>query len=267
MSTYCISDIHGNLDMFKAMLKRINFKYNGEDNLYILGDMVDWGKDSLSTLLYCKELDEQYEFVYVLIGNHEFMMLECLTTCSIQDSESKEYYDFDIELYRKTDWALNRSLETFTQFLLLDIKKQNELIKYLKNLKFFIEIDVAGKKYYLTHSDCKSKNMSAEEIMFFNTKEKFMIWNRVPLGVNRLVDVYGDEYKNVTLVHGHTIVDYYGSIDELGNPQIMFDDVGKSICIDCGCKGVGYTFFNHKCNSSLGCIRLDDLKTFYIREN
>jgi len=44
MSTYVISDIHGELDAFKEMLEKINFKYDGTDELHIIGDMVDWGR-------------------------------------------------------------------------------------------------------------------------------------------------------------------------------------------------------------------------------
>jgi serine/threonine protein phosphatase 1 len=268
MSTYCISDIHGNLEMFKKMLQKIEFKYNGEDMLYILGDMVDWGKDSLATLLFCKELDEKYSFFNVLIGNHEYMMLKCLKKCSIRDNFHEDnYYAFTMEIYRSTSWSLNRSIETFNDFLLMEKKEQNEIINYLNRLEYYKEIIVNNKRFYLTHSDCKPIMLNKKQASCFSTPEEFMIWNRVPLGINRLVEVYGKSYQNVTLVHGHTIVDYYGSVDKDGNPMILFDNLGSCICIDCGCKGVGYSFFTHKCNSSLGCIRLEDLKTYYIREN
>jgi hypothetical protein len=254
--------------MFKKMLQKIGFKYNGEDVLYILGDMVDWGKDSLATLLFCKYLDEKYNFVNVLIGNHEYMMMKCLNKCSIIDDLDKEkYYDLVMEIYRSTSWALNRSIETFNDFLLLEKKEQKELIVYLNRLDYYKEIIVNDRRFYLTHSDCKPLRINGKQGSYFSTPEEFMIWNKVPIGINRLVEVYGKSYENVTLVHGHTIVDRYGSVDKGGNPIILFDNQGCCICIDCGCKGVGYSFFTHKCNSSLGCVRLDDLKTYYIREN
>ena len=37
LSTYVMSDIHGNYRAYKAMLEKINF--NREDMLYILGDI------------------------------------------------------------------------------------------------------------------------------------------------------------------------------------------------------------------------------------
>ena len=44
LSTYVMSDIHGNYRAYKAMLEKINF--NREDMLYILGDILDRGPKS-----------------------------------------------------------------------------------------------------------------------------------------------------------------------------------------------------------------------------
>lgn len=48
MSTYCISDIHGCFNEFQDMLKLINFQK--EDELYILGDIIDRGPQSAEML-------------------------------------------------------------------------------------------------------------------------------------------------------------------------------------------------------------------------
>ena len=51
---YCISDIHGELDLFIKLLKKINFNKN--DQLIILGDIIDKGTKSieLSELIFSK---------------------------------------------------------------------------------------------------------------------------------------------------------------------------------------------------------------------
>lgn len=41
MATYIIGDIHGEYEQLKILLKKMNFK--GEDELFILGDVVDRG--------------------------------------------------------------------------------------------------------------------------------------------------------------------------------------------------------------------------------
>ena len=46
--TYVMSDIHGEHDRFKAMLQEIQF--SDKDTLYILGDMIDYGPDSIAVV-------------------------------------------------------------------------------------------------------------------------------------------------------------------------------------------------------------------------
>ena len=69
MSTYVLSDIHGEKDRFEAMLETIGFSQ--EDTLYILGDVVDRGPDGISILRRIMNMPN----VYMLLGNHEDMML------------------------------------------------------------------------------------------------------------------------------------------------------------------------------------------------
>jgi predicted phosphodiesterase len=67
-----ISDIHGNLDLFKSLLKKAKYEPK-EDYLFILGDFVEKGPQSLDTLHYIMELNE-YPKCYVLEGNCEIIL-------------------------------------------------------------------------------------------------------------------------------------------------------------------------------------------------
>ena len=40
----CIADIHGNLTAFKRLLVKINYR-KGKDYLYILGDLLERGRE------------------------------------------------------------------------------------------------------------------------------------------------------------------------------------------------------------------------------
>lgn len=42
MSTYCVSDIHGEYEAYLRLLKKLNFSM--QDTLYVIGDMVDRGQ-------------------------------------------------------------------------------------------------------------------------------------------------------------------------------------------------------------------------------
>ena len=70
--TYVLSDIHGNFEIFKRMLEKIQF--NSHDQLYILGDICDRGPCSLDIYFYIQKFDN----ITLLKGNHEYMMQEDL---------------------------------------------------------------------------------------------------------------------------------------------------------------------------------------------
>ena len=72
MATYCISDIHGEYDRYIKMLETINF--TDDDFLYILGDAIDRGPDSIAVITDIMSRKN----VQMLLGNHEQMCLDTL---------------------------------------------------------------------------------------------------------------------------------------------------------------------------------------------
>ena len=69
---YVLSDIHGRLDRFEKMLRMIDLQ--DSDTLYILGDVIDRGKDGIRILQKITEMPN----VKMLLGNHEYMMMKAL---------------------------------------------------------------------------------------------------------------------------------------------------------------------------------------------
>ena len=65
--TYVMSDIHGEHDRFKAMLQEIQF--SDKDTLYILGDMIDYGPDSIAVVQDVMSRKN----IQAIMGNHEQM--------------------------------------------------------------------------------------------------------------------------------------------------------------------------------------------------
>ena len=61
-----VSDIHGNLDYFKGLIKKIRLSHY--DVLIINGDFLEKGEDSLGTLRFIMELSREYD-VHPLCGN------------------------------------------------------------------------------------------------------------------------------------------------------------------------------------------------------
>ena len=70
-----ISDIHGNLSFFKALLTAAG--YTHEDILVLVGDLVEKGPASLAVLRYVMELSQTHT-VYALRGNCDNLVTELL---------------------------------------------------------------------------------------------------------------------------------------------------------------------------------------------
>jgi serine/threonine protein phosphatase 1 len=75
--TIAIGDIHGCSAAFRALLAAIHPV--AEDTLVTLGDYVDRGPDSRGVIDELLRLEKQCRLV-PLLGNHELMMLEALTS-------------------------------------------------------------------------------------------------------------------------------------------------------------------------------------------
>lgn len=252
MAIYVISDIHGQLDKFKEMLTLISFKYDGSDKLYILGDMIDWGKQSLETLLYCKELEEKYNFIYLYIGNHERMMLENLV--------NRDYED-NIEKILIGNWCANNGgYETYEAFQKLDKEKQEEIIQFLERLPYFNDkVEIKGQKFYLAHAAAYTDKPN-DVTQTYKRKQThkdgfhFVVWHRYGESDESFVDT---KYKGYILIHGHTITKVKGT-----EGKHVIHRTNDRICIDCGAKMM---FDPEKYPEyRLGCLRLDDMAEFYI---
>jgi len=71
MSTYLIGDVHGCYHELKALLKQVDFSPE-TDTLWLTGDLVARGPDSLEVLRYVRSLGE---CVRMVLGNHDLHLL------------------------------------------------------------------------------------------------------------------------------------------------------------------------------------------------
>jgi len=222
---YVVSDLHGEYDKFILLLNKINFTDN--DTLYILGDVIDRGKDSIKLLQYIM----QYKNMKILFGNHEGMMLKSL--CG-----NRGYYNC---------WMNNGGYSTLTQFDKLIPEVQGNIIEYLSSLPLIYNVD---DKFILVHAGIEDPYISSyfdAEEFFSDQSEEVLLWER-PQNINKPM------FKNYKLIFGHTPTCYL--YEQKVNPmKIWYNNTRDRIGIDCGC------CFN---GGRLGCLCLDDMKEYYI---
>ena len=70
---FAVSDVHGNLDYLKGLLKKISF--SKEDILILLGDLIEKGPKSIETLQYIIQLCKTHT-VHVLRGNCDRLLFD-----------------------------------------------------------------------------------------------------------------------------------------------------------------------------------------------
>ncbi len=234
MATYVMSDIHGEYDMFMELLKEINFKE--DDTLYILGDILDRGPNPIKTILKLMEMPN----VICMVGNHELMALECLEFL-IQEITEMSIENLDEEMLDNlVTWQYNGSKSTIDEFRTLDHEMQHSVIDFIKEFLIYEEVTVAGNDYLLVHGGLGGF-YPGKDIEDYSLKE--LIWDRAEYDIQYYPDVY--------VVTGHTPTQ-----EIIGNSKPGYIFKGNNhIAIDCGC---------NRPDGRLGCIRLDDMKEFYV---
>ena len=85
MATYAIGDVQGCLEAFKALLKTIKFDPK-KDTLWLAGDLINRGTESLETLRFIYSLRDS---IITVLGNHDLHLLAVaanLRPCSVSDT-------------------------------------------------------------------------------------------------------------------------------------------------------------------------------------
>lgn len=96
------SDLHGQWDKYQELVKRLALN-DGENELYLLGDLIDRGPGSCKILLDIRKRDN----IHTLFGNHEYMAAMCLSW--VLKEITKDSIDDLTELQMATldEWILN----------------------------------------------------------------------------------------------------------------------------------------------------------------
>jgi len=238
---YAISDIHGMFDKFLLLLEKINFSDN--DELYIIGDVIDRGDKPIETLEYIMNKPN----MHLLMGNHEYWML-CWHDAYLQ----RKMYPYEL-IEAKQVWMQNGGNITLKQFQKLPREKQISIIKFLRKCPYYLIID----KYILCHAGIriteKFENKSVEEILKHQSADDLL---------NIRSEFYNNKaLENYTIIFGHTPTEFISEKrnEILETPMAIWYDktFNDKICIDCGA-------VYEADGGRPACLRLEDLKEFYL---
>ena len=273
MATYAISDIHGALDEFKALLRKIGFRPDGSDELYLLGDFGDWGARSLETILFIKELAEACPHVHPLMGNHELMFLTTILSGYKEGDDDPNALNW---LYA------DHGLVTWKAYLGLTDKEKSDLALWLHSLPLSATVKIGEGKprtYMLAHAyPYHYDQVGTEEEALQRRVDA--VWRRLMLREDPFADYRGSEHYDM-FVCGHTITDYYYGVlrlernwpyrkpGEYVRNRIFRGE--RFINIDCGAKCMDYDMDSREIiqlaalRAQLAALRLEDEKAFYVR--
>ena len=270
MSTYVISDIHGALPQFQKLLKKIKFAPEKGDELYLLGDYIDWGAYPLETLLFVMHLDRSSDHVHCLRGNHEEMFL------AMMEMGPRAGADNPIA----QNWLENnRGAGTWAEFGRLDRVKQWEIRRWISNLPYSFDVMDGDKHYMLAHAYPYYYDAVPSPTLE-RYRRSDAVWRRLLLREDPFAGYRGDN-KYHCLICGHTITDYYFTRmkAEKNWPfkkpratrrnKIFYGE--KYVDLDCGAKllscGEDESPAIRKAaeRAQLACLRLEDAEEFYVR--
>lgn len=231
--TYVISDIHGMYEKFISMLKKINF--NVHDELFILGDTVDRGPEPVKILEYIKDKPN----IIPLLGNHEVMALDILRRINVEITAENAETQINGQTVRDLmDYQLDGGIPTLKGFKELIPEKRFELMDFLDDLPAYEAIDIGDKTFVLVHAGLG--NFSEDKKLSEYTMPELL----------EIRPDYEKQYfadNSIYIVSGHTPTQAINGKSEIYRSH-------NNIAIDCGAVFGG----------RLACLRLDDMKEFYI---
>ena len=234
---YVMSDIHGNSRRFNSIMAQIDLQ--PEDKLYVLGDVIDRHRDGIRILRRLMAMPN----AYVLLGNHEYMMLRALNEpYEPDDTPNLEECRFI--------WYRNGGEVTHNYWKRIRKTLRAEVLAYMKAMPLSLTVQVAGRGYRLVHG-------GLEECYLPDGKHRspvhYAVWKRL-----EKTDALPCPE---TVIFGHTPTKHYQSADPL---RIYWGE--DRIGIDCGSGYPDVPEDAYSLQGRLACLRLDDMKEFYSEE-
>lgn len=208
---YIISDIHGCKKQYLELLEKISF--SEQDHLYILGDSVDRGNDSIEVLQY---IIGQKNITYIL-GNHDYTLYLFIKELGLNLDNFKN----DGIKWAFKFWQHDGGFPTKEGFLSLSEYERKEIYDFLESALIYEEIVYEGKRYILSHAGIT--NFQENKLLSEYSSLDY-INGRMDYDKRHFQD------KNTYIISGHTPTFHIRK----DKKPFVFQENGH-IVIDCGC--------------------------------
>lgn len=220
--TYVVSNLYGRLDKYEKLIKKINLK--DSDILYILGNIVDFGEQSIELV---NELSAQYN-VYTVLGEHDYKAYILLSEFDriLRDGGAPSV-DFSKEMIT---WAQNGGQATLEAFKNSDSDAKEGFLDYLSDLPVFEEVTLKnGKEFVLTCRGIDNFDKNAD--LYDYELNSF---------INGYIDIDNTYYDDKTMVVGyldyeHTPAGRAGKINAQSNNIALACDMSENDDVVCLC--------------------------------
>lgn len=258
MSTYVLSDVHGQYNAYKKILEKIHF--TNQDFLYVLGDVIDRGPEGIRLI---RDIMRR-ENAELLLGNHECMLLNALRFLRQREAGEVDEDSYDgFTPYELWVHPCNGGEGTCLELLSMPEDEKNEIEEYLKSLYLIKRIKVGEKSYHLSHSYSLKKRFG-KSVKYAGTPPKQVeeiVWESM-FDKRGIADDYERPWAYVRDIYvvGHIFTQRLGELDENGRGRIYEKEDFQGyhvIDIDCGMA------LNSR-SSQLGCMCLNTGERFYV---
>lgn len=264
MATYVFSDVHGHRRTLERLLEEVSPA--SEDEIWVLGDMIDRGPDPVGVIKVCRSLPN----VHILMGNHEDLMID--------------FFHRNGDGMAEFNWAINGGETTFNGLSELPGDEAAEIEQWVEHLPKWGHVTVGERPYLLVHAGIRPGRGfpprkywgDATLDALLKSKERVnhgedLLWIReefwdAPTG---LLDAQG---QGPIVIAGHTPVPYVEQITDCRDRPARNDQgqcqmlrvgatektggVADKWAIDCGAAGgAGW--------GRILMLRLDDQREFY----
>lgn len=231
---YVTSDLHGYpLQKFKSLLSRAGFC--DDDFLYVLGDAIDRGENSVEILMWLMNTPN----AELILGNHEKMLLDCAFLFEEVTDEALDNLSMD-KLINYQKWLANGAKPTLDALKKLYRRTLRDILDYISDAPLYATVSISNKNFLLVHSGLN--NFSPDKKISQYT-EHDLLWTRPDLNT-----LYSDKFVTV---FGHTPTCLFG--EQYKGKMLKTDtwiDVDMGAC----------------CGFAPMLLRLDDMKEFYLND-